>query len=156
MSLMNVKEVVLHNSWAKWVYLTICTQSRYTHPCVHACTSSYTAWYMYVTRRIRGGTQMYSLVYFMVHVCTPSYRSGYMYVPRRIRQGTRKYSVICNWVLNVYRIFYTQWCCDCTYRTISSLSDRTALIVPSDAVIVHIVRYLCWVIVPHWSYPVMQ
>ena len=77
---------------------------------------------------------MYSLVYVRVHVCTPSYTSGYMYVPRRIRQGTRKYSVICNWVLNVYRVFYT-------YRTISSLSDRTSLIVHSDAVIVHIVTY---------------
>ena len=62
-------------SEAKWVYLTICTQSRYTH----------------VPRRIRQGTYMYPVVYDRVHTCTWSYTSGYTYVLCRIRQGTHMY-----------------------------------------------------------------
>ena len=68
---------------AKWVYLTICTQSRYTYVPYRA--------YMHVPPRIRHGTWMYPAVYEGVHTCTPSYTLGYMYVPPRIRQGTCMY-----------------------------------------------------------------
>ena len=58
---------------------------------VHACTHSYTSWFMHVPWRIWGGTYMYPDVYegvhiYMypdvfegVHVCTPSYSSGYIH-----------------------------------------------------------------------------
>ena len=56
---------------AKWVYLTICTQSRYTYvPC---------RVYMHVPPRIRHGTCMYPDIYEGVHTCTPSSKLGYMY-----------------------------------------------------------------------------
>ena len=64
---------------AKWVYLTICTQSRYTYVPCRA--------YMHVPPHIRHGTCIYPDVYEGVHTCTPSYMLGYMYVPPRIRQG---------------------------------------------------------------------
>ena len=97
-----------HHMYSEQVH--ICTLS-----CVHACTPSYTSWYMNVPCRIRGGTHMYSLVYVRVHVCTPSYTSGYMYVPTRIRQGTQIYSVICSWVLNLlyYWAIVLVLCFDC-------------------------------------------
>ena len=67
--------IIVYVTCAKWVYLTICTQSRYTH----------------VPRRIRQGTYMYPVVYDRVHTCTWSYTSGYTYVLCRIRQGTHMY-----------------------------------------------------------------
>ena len=91
-----------HHMYSEQVH--ICTL-----PCVRVCTSAYTSWYIYVPRRIRGGTHMYSLVYVRVHVCTPrirqgtcmypdvyegvhtctpSYTLGYMYLPPLIRLGT--------------------------------------------------------------------
>ena len=65
---------------AKWVYLTICTQSRYTYVPCRA--------YMHAPPRICHGTCMYPEVYEGVHTCTPSYKLGYMYVLTRIRQST--------------------------------------------------------------------
>ena len=76
-------QAVPRSTYAKWVYLTICTQSRYTY--VPYCV------YMRVPPRIRHGTWMYPAVYEGVHTCTPSYTLGYMYVPPRIRQGTCMY-----------------------------------------------------------------
>ena len=123
-------------SEAKWVYLTICSQSRYTHvPC---------RVYMHVPPRIRHGTCMYPDVYEGVYTCTPSYKLGYMYVPPRIRQGTCMYPDVYVRVHGSTQSFATGY--------LTSIGS----FIPSDAVIVHTVRYLRWVIVPHWSYPVMQ
>ena len=68
-------KVVCYLNNAKWVYLTICTPSRYIHvptriDGVHICTRSYTTQYIYVQSRIRHGTYMYPVVYDTVHICT--------------------------------------------------------------------------------------
>ena len=77
---------ILHRmcpSEAKWVYLTICTHSRYTYVPYRA--------YIHVPPRISHSTCMYPDVYEGVHTCTSLYTLGYMYVPPLIRQGTCMY-----------------------------------------------------------------
>ena len=100
----------------------MCTQSRYTYvPC---------RVYMHVPPRIRHGTCMYPDVYKGVHICTPSYTLGHMCVPPRIRQSICMYSDVYVRVHGTTQSFATGY--------LTSIGS----FIPSDAVIVHIVRYL--------------